>query len=216
MTDDTTQPEQPDEAVPEAAAHAAAPGGESADVEEIDAGPTMEERAAADTRTREELFAALEEAEFASQDALMRSEGYLDALQRRQAEFENFRKRTLREQQQQRVAGIGELATSVIEVLDDLDAAVTQAQKAVGGSEDPTGLLHGVALVRDKLLSALSSKGVTRIDEVDVAFDPSRHDAVQQIAADGGDQPDTVAVVFRAGYALGDRVLRAAMVVVRQ
>ena len=157
-----------------------------------------------DTRTRDELLAALAEAEQQRDD-------YLDGVQRARAEFENYRRRTMREGANQRDAGKAELAEGLLEVLDDLDRTLDAAE----ASEDET-LARGVQLVAEKLVRALRASGLERIDETGVAFDPNLHEAVQQTEADEPREQPVVAQMLRPGYLLGERVLRAAMVVVEQ
>ncbi len=173
--------------------------------DEAGAETSLQELADADPRTREELLAELLEAE-------ARRDEYLEDVRRARAEFENYRKRTMREGAAQRAAGIAGLTTKLLDVLDDFDRTVDAAEK----SQDE-GLRKGVELVHGKLIEVLRGTGLTRIDEAGVPFDPNRHEAVQQVEAEGEspEQPE-VAQVLRPGYALEDRVLRAAMVVVRQ
>ncbi len=135
---------------------------------------------------------------------------YLDALRRKQAEFENFRKRMMREGASQRITGHAEVAERMLDVLDDFDRTIEAA-----GEVDP-GFLKGVQLVHDKLAGVLADFGLTRIDQTGIAFDPNRHEAVQQVAADEDHEEPQVAQVLRPGYELGGRTLRAAMVVVEQ
>lgn len=135
---------------------------------------------------------------------------YLDALRRKQAEFENFRKRMMRDGAAQRIAGHAEIAERMLDVLDDFDRTIDAA-----GDVDP-GFLKGVQLVHDKLARVLADFGLTRIDDTDVAFDPNRHEAVQQVAADEDLDEPVVTQVLRPGYELGGRTLRAAMVAVKQ
>jgi molecular chaperone GrpE len=160
--------------------------------------------AASDPRSKGELVAELEAAEH-------KRDEYLDDLRRSHADFENYRKRVLREGAVQRERGKADVATPLLEVLDDLDRTLEAAE----GSSDP-GLAKGVSLVAEKLVGALHGVGLERIDTTGVAFDPTQHEAVQQQAADTpGDEP-LVTAILRPGYRLGDRVLRAAMVVVEQ
>ncbi len=135
---------------------------------------------------------------------------YLDALRRKQAEFENFRKRMMRDGAAQRIAGHAEVAERMLDVLDDFDRTIEAA-----GEVDP-GFLKGVQLVHDKLARVLADFGLTRIDDADVTFDPNRHEAVQQVAADEDLDEPVVTQVLRPGYELGGRTLRAAMVAVKQ
>ncbi|MFW5933384.1 MAG: nucleotide exchange factor GrpE, partial [Actinomycetota bacterium] len=67
-----------------------------------------------------------------------------------------------------------------------------------------------------KLVGALSNLGLVRIDEIEVAFDPNVHEAVQQRESGDGREEPTVVEVLRPGYRLGEKVLRPAMVVVEQ
>jgi molecular chaperone GrpE len=172
--------------------------------EPLPAEPDHEERAAADGRTPGELLAALEEVD--------RERGqYLDALQRSMAEFENYRKRATREAAAARGHGTGDLATKLLDALDDVDRTVAAITE-----DDDAALAGGIRAVQRKLADVLSGVGVERVDETDVVFDATRHEAVQQVPADEPLDEPQVADVLRPGYLLGDRVLRAAMVVVRQ
>lgn len=163
----------------------------------------LAELVANDPRSREELFAALLDAE-------RQRDEYLDGLQRSRAEFENFRRRTVREAAGAREAGRGDVASALLDVLDDLDRTLGAAD----GSSDEA-LAKGVSLVAEKLHRSLGGQGLVRIAETGVAFDPEVHEAVQQVPAeDGAAAVTTVVSVLRPGYRFGDRVLRAAMVVV--
>ena len=122
---------------------------------------------------------------------------YLDALRRKQAEFENFRKRMMREGASQRITGHAEVAERMLDVLDDFDRTLEAA-----GEVDP-GFLKGVQLVHDKLAGVLADFGLARIDETGIAFDPNRHEAVQQVPADEDLEEPLVAQVLRPGYELG-------------
>ena len=181
------------------AAHHAADTADDAPEQTID----LEALADADPRARAELFGALLEAE-AQRDE------YLDDLRRARAEFDNYRRRVMREGASQRDSGKAEAFGSLLEVLDDLERTVEASE----GSDDPS-LAKGLQLVASKLVSAVGSQGLTRIDTVDAPFDPNEHEAVQQLPSDEPTDEPVVAQVLRPGYRLGDRVLRPAMVVVR-
>lgn len=171
----------------EAAAHAAA---------------ALEARAEADPRARAELIADVDAVE-AQRDE------YLDDLRRAHADFENYRKRVARDGIVQREHGRADVVTALLDVLDDLDRTV------VADSVAGTPAADAVGLVIDKARRALGAVGVERIDVAGVTFDPTVHDAVQQVE-DGDAEEPTVREVLRSGYRLGERVLRAAMVVVAQ
>lgn len=176
----------------------------SGDEPQDDQQPDWEQRATDDGRTAGQLLAALAEVQSDRDD-------YLDALQRSRAEFDNFRRRSAREAAVARAAGVGDLATQLLDVLDDLDRTVKVAENS-----SDEGLAAGITAVRRKLVDALLAAGVERIEEEDVPFDATRHEAVQKVDAEEDlDEPE-VAQVLRPGYVHGDRVLRAAMVSVRQ
>ena len=166
--------------------------------------PDWDKLAADDGRSPGELLEALATAEHDRDD-------YLDALQRSRAEFDNFRRRSAREAAGARQAGVGDLAKQLLAVIDDIDRTVTVAQDS-----SDEGLAAGIAAVQRKLVDVLVAAGVQRIDEADVPFDANRHEAVQQVPADEPVDEPEVAQVLRPGYLQGDRVLRAAMVTVRQ
>jgi molecular chaperone GrpE len=180
-----------------------APDAESAD--ESAQTPDFEMLADADPRTKGQMLEALVA-------ATGRRDEYLDDLRRKQAEFENFRKRMMRDGATQRILGHAEVAERLLDVLDDFDRTL-----AAAGDDVEPGFFKGVTLVHDKLMAVLTDFGLSRIDASGVEFDPNRHEAVQQRPADDdvGDAP-RVHQVLRPGYALGGRVLRAAMVVVEQ
>ena len=128
---------------------------------------------------------------------------YLDTLQRLQADFENFRKRSLRERADEAVRARGDVVARLLPVLDAFDAALIHHRAAV----EP---LHGA------LRGALESLGVERLDPVGEPFDPSSHEAVVHQPGDDGDAAKPVVVeVVRPGYRLAGRLLRPAAVAVR-
>ena len=162
------------------------------------------EAAEADPRSKAELLAELMEAE-------ARRDEYLDDVRRARAEFENFRKRVMREGATQREHGKAAVVESLLEVLDDVDRTRSAAE-----ASDDQGLARGVELMAGKLVQALQDNGLSRIDATGVPFDPALHEAVQQQEAEEPTGEPTVSQVLRPGYRFGDRVLRAAMVVVEQ
>lgn len=159
---------------------------------------------AEDSRSAEELRAELTAAE-------TQRDEYLDDLRRARAEFENFRKRTTRESAGQRDVGRADVATALLEVLDDLDRTLEAAETSTD-----EGFGKGVVLVAEKLVRTLQGFGLERIDEVGAPFDPNVHEAVSQQAAEEPVDEPRIAQVFRPGYRMGERVLRPAMVVVEQ
>lgn len=124
-------------------------------------------------------------------------------------EFDQARARLRKEVSKDVERGRRSLIVSFLEVLDNIDRALAAAGDRVN---DP--VVQGVALVRQQFLATLEGLGVTRIEPLGQAFDPTRHEAVTTIAAAAGVAPGTVAGVVRPGYLIGDEVLRPAQVAV--
>jgi molecular chaperone GrpE len=129
---------------------------------------------------------------------------YREHLQRLQAEFENYRKRVLREQTQAVDLAARPVILRLLEVLDDFDLALMHAQDR----PDFDRFLHGVELVYAKLVDTLRAEGLERIEAQGKPFDPERHEALMQSGEGDGDP--VVADVLRPGYTLKGRVLRPA------
>ncbi len=126
---------------------------------------------------------------------------YLSALMRLQADFENYKKRIIKQQTEHLERAAEGLVEKLLPVLDTADLAL-----AHGGGED-------IKQIMSALTSALDREGLERIDPAGGPFDPTLHDAVAHEPGDGG--PQEVAEVLRAGYRWKGRVLRPAMVRVR-
>jgi molecular chaperone GrpE len=129
---------------------------------------------------------------------------YLDAVRRVQADFENYRKRTLREQTAYLERATESLIEQLLPVLDAFELALLNVEG------DPDKLRKGVELVYSELLGVLEKAGLERIEATGKPFDPIEHEAVMQVEGDGSDP--VVADVMRSGYRLKGRVLRPAMV----
>ena len=175
-----------------------------------DTAAALESRAEADPRTRVELLGELEQVE-AQRDE------YLDDLRRSHADFENYRKRVARDGALQREQGRADVVNALLDVLDDLDRIVAAAEALDDGllGADVGAVASGIHVVAEKAQRTLATFGVERVDGTGVPFDPTVHDAVQQVDGEGVTEP-TVHQVLRAGYRQADRVLRPAMVVVAQ
>lgn len=132
-----------------------------------------------------------------------------DKYIRLQAEFDNFRKRTLREKMDLVQSGGADVLKAMLSVLDDVYRAVEASEK----SDDIAALREGEKLVAQKFCDALRSKGVTEIEAQDKEFDSDLHEAVARFAA-GEDKRGKVIDVVQRGYMLGEKVLRYAKVVV--
>lgn len=132
-----------------------------------------------------------------------------DKYMRLQAEFDNYRKRTLREKMDLVANGGADVIKAMLNVLDDVHRAVAASEK----SDDIAALREGERLVMQKFEETLRQKNVTEIEAMDKEFDPDFHEAVARFAA-GEDKKDLVIDVVQRGYMLGDKVLRYAKVVV--
>jgi molecular chaperone GrpE len=129
---------------------------------------------------------------------------YRDHLQRLAAEFENYRKRVLKEQTRALELASEPLVRRVLEVLDEFELALMAAERR----PDFDRFLHGVELVYAKLLEILRSEGLEPIEAMGARFDPERHEALMQSGE--GDGEPVVADVLRRGYTLKGRVIRPA------
>ena len=137
---------------------------------------------------------------------------YLLALQRTQADFENYRKRIARLQEEQAARASGDIVSKLLPVLDTLDLAEAHLNESLEVSEDGKALRASRAM----LLDILAKEGLERVDQAGVPFDPSVHDAVARSEGEPGDGGDPIVEeVLRSGYRWKGQVLRAAMVRVR-
>lgn len=127
-------------------------------------------------------------------------------LLRAQADFENYRRRMVREREELAVYANQKLVLSLLPVLDNLNRAL--ATPPVAGDEK---VRQGVELTARSFRDILSKEGVIPIDAVGQAFDPNLHEAVMTVESDEHDD-GTVVMEFQTGYKLGDRVIRPSMV----
>ena len=132
-----------------------------------------------------------------------------DKYLRLQAEFNNFRKRTLREKMALIESGGSDVWKAVLPVLDDMGRAIVASEK----SEDIAALREGERLIYNKFVDIMRQKGVVEIEALDAAFDPDLHEAVARFAA-GEEKSGKVIDVVQRGYKQGEQVLRYTKVVV--
>jgi molecular chaperone GrpE len=135
------------------------------------------------------------------------AEGYLDDLRRLQAEFDNYRKRTMREQTARIASASQALVSRLLPVLDNFELAVSHAEQ----SRDFDRMLKGVEMVFGELNEVLVGEGLVAIEASGKPFDPERHEAVAAAEEDGV-EAGTVMDVIRKGYEFNGRVLRPALV----
>jgi molecular chaperone GrpE len=134
-----------------------------------------------------------------------------ERMVRLQADFDNFRRRALKEREEAPQYGHENLVKDLLATVDNLDRAIEHARRSDGG--DFESMLQGVELVQRELLGALANHGVSEIEAADAVFDPNVHEAVAQ-KEDDSVPANTVIEVFQKGYRLRDRLLRPARVVV--
>jgi molecular chaperone GrpE len=132
----------------------------------------------------------------------------VDRLQRLQAEFENYRKRSARDQQALVARAHERLVKELLPILDDLGRALEAAEQ-----HEEAALEDGVRLVHKQLVDVLAKEGLTEID-TDGAFDPHVHEALLAQPSDA--EAGTVLEVLQKGYRLGDHVLRPARVTIAE
>ncbi len=132
-----------------------------------------------------------------------------DRYIRLQAEFDNFRKRTLREKMALIESGGSDVWKAVLPVLDDMERAIAASEK----SEDLMALREGEKLIYNKFVDIMRQKGVVEIEALDTEFNPDLHEAVARFAA-GEEKSGKVIDVVQRGYKQGEQVLRYAKVVV--
>jgi molecular chaperone GrpE len=128
------------------------------------------------------------------------------------AEYDNYRKRSVRERQEAAARGQAEMVKQLIDPLDDLSRFAHLDAATV----DAATVVHGAELVERKLLKALTAAGLQVIDPVDQAFDPALHEAVATEPALSPEDDHVVARVYQAGYLFAGQLLRPARVVVKQ
>jgi molecular chaperone GrpE len=163
----------------------------------------------------------------------LKAEEYLALAQRTQADFENYRKRAMREAAAAQDRGVAKLAKELLPAVDNLDRALEAALAAAGNDGGPSAtgragepgsavgladngsnpLISGIQLVHADVIAALARVGIEPFSPEGEPFDPQHHEAIAQQPVEGA-QPGTVVEVYQRGYRLGDNVLRPARVVV--
>jgi len=146
-----------------------------------------------------------------------KADEYLELAQRTKADFENYRKRAIREARAAEERGVVKLARELLPAVDNLDRALAAAEAAgpERALEDNMAdtLISGIKLVHADVIAALARAGIQPYSPEGEPFDPQRHEAVAQQSVDGA-QAGTIVEVYQRGYRLGESVLRPARVVV--
>ena len=128
------------------------------------------------------------------------------------AEFDNYRKRTLKEKAELILNGGEKAVSAILPVIDDMERALANGEK----TDDPAVLREGMELIYNKMMKALESLGVKKIDTDDADFNTDMHEAVAMVPGMGDDKKGKVIDCLQAGYQLNDKVIRHAKVAVGQ
>ncbi len=131
----------------------------------------------------------------------------IELLQRIQADFDNFRKRTAAEKEEIRAYSLFDFIGKIIPVLDNLDRALDSAKN----KEVPHTYIEGLDMIRKQISQLLEQQGVSPIEAKGCIFDPHFHEAVLQ-SEEGEGEPNTVVEELQRGYVMKGRILRPAMV----
>ena len=139
-----------------------------------------------------------------------------DRLVRLQADFENFRRRAMKERTEDRQYGHQNLIKDLLSTVDNLDRAIDHARGATdSGSGGLGSLLQGVELVQRELLGVMAKHGVNEIEALGKPFDPALHEAMAQSPNDSV-PANTIVQVLEKGYQLRGRLVRPSRVIVAQ
>jgi molecular chaperone GrpE len=169
---------------------------------------TVDQTPAADQDTGDGGSALVETPEAAIDRLTQESESQKDRYLRLAAEFDNFRKRMVRERSETTSRAQAQIVSRMLESLDDL-SRVAHLDPANATVED---VVSGVELVERKLLRELDGQGLRRIGAVGDPFDPNDHEAVATATPPTDDEDGTVAAVLQVGYKFGSTLLRPARV----
>lgn len=135
-----------------------------------------------------------------------------DKYLRSVAEFDNYRKRTLKEKAELILNGSEKAVQAILPVIDDMERAIANAEK----TEEVEVLREGMKLIYQKTNKILESLGVKKIDTEDADFDTNFHEAVAMVPGMGDDKKGKVLDCVQTGYTLNDKVIRHAKVAVGQ
>jgi molecular chaperone GrpE len=159
---------------------------------------------------------AAQEEEAEELDPLEKAQKEIEELKdkwlRSVAEFENYRKRTLKERAELILNGGEKTITAILPILDDMERAIENGEK----TDDPAVLREGMSLIYQKFMKTLEAQGVSKIDTENADFDTDVHEAVAMVPGMGDDKKGKVIDCLQQGYKLNDKVIRHAKVAVGQ
>ena len=133
-----------------------------------------------------------------------------DKYLRAAAEFDNYRKRTLKEKAELILNGGEKTITAILPILDDMERAIENGKK----TDDPQVIRDGMELILTKFIKTLEGQGVKKIDTTEAVFDTDLHEAIAMVPGMGDEKKGKVLDCIQAGYMLNDKVIRHAKVAV--
>lgn len=144
----------------------------------------------------------------AQEEAATLKDKYLRSV----AEFDNYRKRMLKEKTELILNGGEKVITAILPVLDDMERAIENGKK----TDDAAVLQEGMELIYQKLMKTLEGQGVKKMDTIDADFNTDVHEAIAMVPGMGDDKKGKVIDCVQTGYTLNDKVIRHAKVAVGQ
>ena len=186
----------------------------------IEDGETLNEAPVEETDKEAEVSENSEDSENSEkpeeQDPLEKAQAEIAELKNqllyKVAEFENYRKRTLKERAELILNGGEKFITSILPIIDDMERAIENGAK----TDDPEVLREGMTLIHQKFMKTLEAQGVSKIDTENADFDTDVHEAVAMVPGMGDDKKGKVIDCIQTGYTLNDKVIRHAKVAVGQ
>ena len=178
------------------------------EVEETEESQETEE----DTKAPEEKADTAEEEKDPLEVAQAKIAELNDALLRKMAEFENYRKRTVKEKAELILNGGEKTVTKILPVIDDMERAIENGKK----TDDVEALREGMDLIYKKFIKTLEGMGVKRIETEGQDFDTDYHEAIAMVPGTGDDKKGKVIDCVQTGYTMNDKVIRFAKVAVGQ
>ncbi|MBR2777301.1 MAG: nucleotide exchange factor GrpE [Prevotella sp.] len=186
------------------------------DAEAQDEAPVEETDKAAEENAAEETAEEKQAEEAEELDPLEKAQKENEELKTqllyKVAEFENYRKRTLKERAELILNGGEKVITAILPIIDDMERAIENGAK----TDDPEVLREGMNLIHQKFMKILESQGVSKIETADADFDTDLHEAVAMVPGMGDDKKGKVIDCLQQGYKLNDKVIRHAKVAVGQ
>lgn len=174
----------------------------------------QEEQTQTDNLSADEGHDTESTAETEELDPLAKAEQEVETLKKqllyKTAEFENYRKRTLKEKAELILNGGEKTIAAILPILDDFERAIADK------SEDPKVIKEGVQMIFNKFNKTLESLGVKKIETKDKDFDVDFHEAIAMVPGMGDDKKGKVIDCVQTGYTLNDKVIRHAKVAVGQ